>query len=148
MKTTHTTTRPSYTGIGNQRGVSILSVLLLLTILTLMGTIAIKKATVDIKTSGHFKNSTKVLYVAEAGIEQAKSVLSQMSLNNALDGEDNQKGNEQADEDNGILSFGSAVSFGGGDYCVKVSDNDDGDGDIWTDTDGRVTISSTPIFAE
>ncbi|TAJ75249.1 hypothetical protein EPO44_22155 [bacterium] len=69
--------------------------------------------------------------------------MSSKNLNSVLAGVD---GNKNNTNHNGILSFGASVPFAGGTYEVKVTDNNDGDGDIWNDTNGKAYITSTGRF--
>ncbi len=85
----------------------------------------------------------EAFYIAEAGIERAYVEVSSKNLNSVLAGVD---GNKNNTTDNGILAFGASVPFAGGTYEVKVTDNNDGDGDIWNDTDGKAYITSTGRF--
>lgn len=45
--------------------------------------------------------------------------------------------------DDGILSFGSSVNLGNGNFSVVITDNDDGDSDLYSDVDNTVFINST-----
>ncbi|MCZ6676885.1 MAG: hypothetical protein O7E52_06510 [Candidatus Poribacteria bacterium] len=45
--------------------------------------------------------------------------------------------------DDGILSFGTNVSLGDGNYSVVLADNDDGDGNSYVDADDIVLVTST-----
>lgn len=86
----------------------------------------------QVKRTRRYLNHEQAFYIAEAGIEQAASVLDGTNdLNNVLL--------------NGIASVAS-VSFGGGTFQVNVRDNDDGDGDWFSDTDSTVIICSTGLY--
>jgi hypothetical protein len=133
--------------LGNESGISLVLVLVLISILLLVGGLAIRKATMDLKTSGNYLKSTKVFYIAESGIERARAELASLSTNDALAGPDRKTGTNW-DADNGTLSFGLHVAFGGGWYNVTLSDNNDGDGNVWHDTDGVIIIRSAGILPD
>ncbi|MBI2438313.1 MAG: hypothetical protein HYV36_05830 [Lentisphaerae bacterium] len=86
----------------------------------------------------------KAFLIAEAGAERAKAILSTNAnnMNTILTGADNTTNTC----DDGILSFGSAVSFAGGSYQVRVSDNNDGDSNLFVDTDNTVIIRTTGTY--
>jgi hypothetical protein len=94
----------------------------------------------DLKITSNYKTGTSAFHTADAGIESAKAEVSSKSFDSVLAGAD---GNKSSTSDNGILSLGASVAFNGGAYEVRVTDNDDGDGDVWHDTDGKVYITST-----
>jgi hypothetical protein len=78
----------------------------------------------------------KTFYIADAGIERAKAelrtttrTLNQILMSNTL-----------------ISSFASPVSFGSGTYRIRVTDNDDGDTNLFADTDETVIIRSTGTY--
>jgi Tfp pilus assembly protein PilX len=123
----------------NRDGASILIILIVVAILTLIGNVALHKASADIRTSGAYKKNSQVLYVAEAGVERAKADLAVTTINDLLNGADNDAGTPA---DNGLFSFGGAVSFGQGIYSVSLRDNDDGDGNQWVDADGKAVLQS------
>jgi len=99
---------------------------------------------VGLKITSNFKTGTLSFHTADAGIESAKTEMSSKSFDSVLAGAD---GNKSNTSDNGILSLGASVAFNGGTYEVRVTDNDDGDGDDWHDTDGKVYVTSTGKFA-
>jgi hypothetical protein len=125
----------------SEEGLSLVVILVLICLLAIIGTMAMQKASVDVKTSGNYKNSTQVLYLAEAGIEKARAELTTKTVNQALAGADGKTGTG-FDADNGILSFGGSVSFGKGTYGVTVTDNNDGDNNQWADVDGIFMVRS------
>jgi Tfp pilus assembly protein PilX len=133
--------------VRNETGFSLLIVLVFIALLMIIGGIAIRKAMFDVKTSGNYKQSVRVVYIAEAGIERAKAELVGKSAAMALAGLDGKTGSG-FDADNGILSFGRHVAFGGGEYGVTVSDNDDGDNNPWVDSDGKIIVRSTGTLSD
>src|SRR3972149_5189806 len=56
-------------GYGDEKGMILIVVLALITILTLAGTTAVITTTTDIKISGNYKTSVQAFYIAEAGIQ-------------------------------------------------------------------------------
>lgn len=127
----------------NNNGSSLFLVLVMIIILSMLGITSISKSSRDIKISSNYKKSIQAMYIAEAGIESAMAEITLSPLNETLDGVDDSKGYSSVDEDNGILSFGPNVAFGGGHFNVKVTDNDDGDSDPWTDNDCMAIVTST-----
>lgn len=128
-------------GCGDEKGMILIVVLALITILTLVGTTAVITTTTDIKISSNYKNSVQAFYSAEAGIECANNILK--SSTNGFDDELLGSDGIQNTPDDGILSFGSAVSFGNGTYTVRINDNNDGDGNLFHDSDNIVVITGT-----
>ena len=59
----------------SNRGVALILALLVLSFLTLLGSAFVSTATIDIWISDNYKAATQNLYVAEAGIDQAREVL-------------------------------------------------------------------------
>ena len=130
--------------LADERGMILVITLLILALLIGAGVGAIVSMQTDLRTSSNLKTGTMAFYIAEAGIERAKSEIGgNKTFNSALAGADGSKTNTS---DNGILSFGSSVSFGGGTYAVTVTDNNDGDADTWDDSDRKVYITSTGKF--
>lgn len=128
----------------DSQGMALVLVVFMVTIfLTLTGA-SLLFSQLDLKITSNYKTGTSAFHVADAGIESAKAEVSSKSFDSVLAGAD---GNKSSTSDNGILSFGTSVSFNGGTYEVRVADNDDGDGDDWHDTDGKVYVTSTGKFA-
>ncbi|MBN4054406.1 pilus assembly PilX N-terminal domain-containing protein [Nitrospira defluvii] len=126
--------------IRNESGMVLLMALLTMALLSLIGTAALTITEIEIKISANDKVAKEAFYIAEAGIEHAWAVLKTSAFADVLEGDDN---NKNETDDNGVLEFGSNVPFGNGNYDVKVTDNDDGDGDAWDDNDGRIIVTST-----
>jgi hypothetical protein len=57
---------------GNDKGAALATSLVLLTVLTLLGTAAVVTGIFDTKIGGNYKTSVQALYAAEAGIEEAR----------------------------------------------------------------------------
>lgn len=126
----------------NEKGMVLPLGLMFLAIIAILGTTAVIVTTTDLKIGSNYRASEQAFYNAEAGIERAKLVLFQDS-GNGLDDELLGADATANTADDGILSFGSSVSFGNGSYSVVVTDNDDGDGDLFADSDGKVIVTST-----
>jgi len=58
-----------------KRGVALILALLFLSFLTILGGALLTTSTIDIKISDNYKTATQPLYVAEAGIGQAREAL-------------------------------------------------------------------------
>lgn len=123
----------------DEKGIILIIVLALMAILALAGTTTVITTTTDMKISSNYKTSTQAFYAAEAGVERAKNILktSTNGFSDELLGSDG----IQDTSDDGILSFGGASSFGNGTYTVRITDNDDGDGDLFHDSDNIVVIT-------
>jgi len=125
----------------NEKGMVLPLVLMFLAIIAILGTTAVIVTTTDLKIGSNYKASQQAFYVAEAGIQHAVNVLRAGSSNGFDDellGSDGSSGTS----DDGILSFGSSISFGDGTYAVQVTDNDDGDSNMFSDSDRKVLITS------
>lgn len=127
----------------DQQGIVLVISLLILALLMGAGVGAMVSVQTDLRISSNLQTATKAFYIAEAGIERAKAEISDKgSIDLVLVGFDGEK---IATGDNGVLSFGASVSFAGGTYEVRVTDNMD-DTDIWDDSDRKVYITSTGKF--
>ncbi len=127
----------------NSRGMALVFVIFIVSILLTLTGASLLFSQMDLKITSNFKTGTSAFHIADVGIESAKAEMSRKSFDSVLAGAD---GNKNNISDNGILSFGASVPFNGGTYQVRVTDNDDGDGDAWHDTDGKVYITSTGKF--
>lgn len=132
--------------LDEQRGAALLSVLLTLTFLLLIGMAALGTSSIELQVAGNEKTSARALYIAEAGVQRTMALLRARpgDWSRLLAGPDGVKQTENTfSVDDGLLSFGRDVSFGGGVYDVRILDNEDGDGDPWTDSDGKIRILSS-----
>lgn len=128
----------------DSQGMALVVVVFCTTILMTLTGASLLFSQMDLKMTSNYKTGTSAFHIADAGIESAKAEVGSKSFDSVLAGAD---GNKSSTSDNGILSFGSSVSFNSGAYEVRVTDNDDGDGDVWHDTDGKVYVTSTGRFA-
>ncbi len=88
----------------------------------------------------------RAFLIAEAGAERAKAELrdTTLSLGMILAGADGATNTA----DDGVLAFGAAVPFGGGEYRVRVRDNADSNPSLFVDTDRTVIIRSTGMVEQ
>ncbi len=66
--------------LNEQKGAALVGVMLVLLILTLLGSTAFLNSTTDLKISGHYHQSLQALYAAEAGLQHLLSVYRQNPL--------------------------------------------------------------------
>jgi hypothetical protein len=132
--------------IRNERGVVLVIGLLLLAVLTIMALAGNNNTLIDTAIAFNNLSAVRSLYLAEAGLERGKLECVQRyldgnwtSFNTILKGSDNTLGTP----DDGIPTFGNSVSFHGGTYMVRVT-NDPSDG--INDTNSIVRIMSTGSF--
>jgi len=124
----------------DSHGMAMIIIVFIVSILLTLTGASLLFSQMELKKTSNYRTGTSAFHTADAGIESAKAEVSSKSFDAVLAGAD---GNKSNTSDNGILSFGTSVSFNGGTYEVRVTDNDDGDGDAWHDTDGKVYITST-----
>lgn len=138
---------------GGERGFSLVSALLFLTVLTLLAASAVIISGTDIKISSNYASGKQAFFLAEAGLERARQLLktnmqSGSTLSSLLD---SAKGSNGTLTDSGVLSnftntddtpFINTTSLGAGSYQVYLT-NDSVDGvTSTTDTNGVVTLTS------
>ena len=126
---------------GNEKGMVLATGLIFLAIIAILGTTAVIVTTTDLKIGTNYKLSEQAFYAAEAGIQRAANAL-KAGVSNGFNDELLGIDGTSDTSDDGILSFGSSVSFGDGSYAVQVTDNND-DGDFFSDFDNKVIITST-----
>jgi Tfp pilus assembly protein PilX len=125
--------------LNNQKGIVLVVCVILVAVLLLLGATAIMISSTDINISSNYRSGKQVFYIAESGLEHARAVLKNSTFNSILLGNDGVSNTT----DDGILSFGSSVNFGGGAYQVRVTDNNDGDSNSFSDSDNTVLVTST-----
>lgn len=118
--------------------------LIIVSLLAILGATFASLVTFEMRNATWQRQRVQGFYIAEAGIAMGYSVLKDSingldNLDSILVGAD---GIPNTDDD-GILNFGPSVPFGEGSYGVVVTDNDDGDGDYFSDSDDIVEIVST-----
>ncbi len=122
----------------NEKGFVLLGSLVILFLIALVASIALTTTFTDIKISSNYKTSIQSFYIAEAGVQHAKSELRTVPFDDVLNG--------TYGGSLGILSFGANTDFANGTYNVIVEDNKDEDPDIPTDDkDGIVYIKGTGL---
>lgn len=137
------------------KGFIAVTALLIMAILLMIGVAFLSMATTENTMVVNEINGQVAFNIAEAGIDHAKRVLldpTNNNLNSILATGPNQ----------GILSFGASVTFAGGTYAVRVTNNYpsligstlyfignislDPSGLATTDTDSRVVVESTGTY--
>lgn len=132
------------TTCSNTTGAVLIAALLLTVALAALGLAMITTTTLESLSGGNHRGAIEALYIAEAGAERAIAVL-RTGVANGWDNELRGPDNVANTSDDGILTFGVSAAFNGGNYRVRVTDNDDGDGNLFTDADRTVLITSTGI---
>jgi Tfp pilus assembly protein PilX len=146
----------------NENGMATAVALLLVTVLTLLGTTAVVMTSTDIQIGGNYKVSEVTFYAAEAGVEEARARLrSTAGANLIADTSPTstqwrayigtlamaQKGNERC---LGCVGFNSSLathsrtnSLSGMNYVVEIKHKTDAAGNImyWGDHDSNGTIT-------
>ncbi|MBI1926712.1 pilus assembly PilX N-terminal domain-containing protein [Candidatus Poribacteria bacterium] len=126
---------------GNDSGSAVIFAMVMVFVLTLLGG-SIANITLFESRDGYRQlYLTQALYVAEAGIARAWQEFNNgaTDLGSLLKGADGVANTA----DDGLLSFGPSVHFGNGTYNVVVTDNDDGDGNVYQDVDSVIQVAST-----
>lgn len=143
--------------IKDESGVALVIALLIMVLLTILGTAAIMTSTTDVKIAANFKKSTNAFYAAEAGIEAGMDLLQSPGAFDANTGWNSLLTTYIY----GDASSGTALSTDtNASYAVRVlddellddagetvmlwdvADEDDG-GNVNTDTNRKVIIEST-----
>ncbi len=125
---------------------SILISLLLVMCLTVLTFSSMIVGSVEWSLANNSLNQAQALALAESGVEHAMLAITQADadLDSLLAGTD---GNRDTGDD-GLIIGAAAVSVGsrGGSYTAVIVDNDDGDNDTSTDSDGRYHLLATGEF--
>ncbi len=126
---------------GNDNGSSVIFAMVLVFVLTLLGGSVANIVIFESRDSYRQLYLTQAFYVAEAGIARAWQEFNNgaTDLGSLLKGADGVANTA----DDGLLSFGPSVHLGNGTYNVVVADNDDGDGNVYQDTDSVIQVAST-----
>ena len=129
----------------NERGSALLYSMALIFVLTVLTGTLTGMVKFDKQDAYQQLRQTQALYLAEAGMTQAWSEFDSgvTDMTSVLQGADG----VPYTSDDGILSFGETVTLGNGSYGVRVTDNDDGDGDVTIDSDKVIRITSTGTTA-
>src|SRR6266436_5498170 len=75
MPTTPPATMARHALSGNERGMILAMILLLLPVVALLGAVAITLTTTDVEISGNYKATVRAVAAAEAGLEEARARL-------------------------------------------------------------------------
>jgi Tfp pilus assembly protein PilX len=139
--------------INNQKGMALITAILMLVVLSVIGIIAVNVTTIGAKITGNTRTSKQAFYVAEAGIEQARELLrsriaggstvsAQLSLVKGIDGllvNSTNVANFSSTDD---VPFINTTTLVNGSYTVYLT-NDSSDGvTSITDTNSHVTLTS------
>jgi hypothetical protein len=125
-----------------REGIALITAVLIMMILMALGTVFIAVMNTDLKIAVNQRKSLQAFYITETGIQRALLTLAGdiNNWNKVLRGEDEIGGTG----DDGILF--SNEPFGEGTYTVRVVDDDDGDGDCYTDTNDVVVVTARGNF--
>ncbi|MCZ6676886.1 MAG: hypothetical protein O7E52_06515, partial [Candidatus Poribacteria bacterium] len=134
--------RKKFRGLVNdQAGTMLVYAMTLTLVMVILGS-AIAQVMIFSSRDAYGKlHQTQALYLAEAGIMRTWKEFRDgaTNLTGLLIGADGIAGTA----DDGVLSFGTNVNLGEGNYSVVIADNDDGDLDVFTDVDNVVLVIST-----
>lgn len=72
------------TFMNGERGLILITMLLLMVIISLIGVIAINTSTVDIRISGNLREGTSLFHGAEAGVDLSIGIIENTIMNGAL----------------------------------------------------------------
>ncbi|MBI1923301.1 pilus assembly PilX N-terminal domain-containing protein [Candidatus Poribacteria bacterium] len=126
---------------GNKSGNTVIFALVFVSILVILGGAIANTVILESRDAYRQLHHTQAFYLAEAGIMRTWQEFKDgaTDLTALLTGTDGIPGTA----DDGVLSFGSSVSLGSGNYSVIITDNDDGDGNVYSDTDYVILVNST-----
>ena len=133
--------------IKDERGNTLILSIVIVSILTILGVTFTNLITHEYRSTDWQSQWVQACYIAEAGITQGSS-----TLKNGVKGTGDNLGNFVVGPDgvpdtgdDGVLSFGPNVDFGAGSFNVRIADNDDGDGDNFSDNDDILMFTSTGV---
>jgi type IV pilus assembly protein PilX len=138
--------------VENERGSVLIIALIMLVLLTILGISASTTSDIEVQIAGNERNYKRTFYTANSGIEHVKASLSNALTTNqaiqiatdptsmrwtfALNGSTGNNFNS------GISVLNQAFALNGYAYDVRIWDNNDGDGDLATDSDGIIFSES------
>jgi len=146
--------------LSDQRGFAIFGAVLILALVTIIGIAAISTSTSERRTATNFLLYERTFYTAEAGLEHVKEAfkntlrdpahISVMAVTGRPDWSFALKNSETLQEATdtsyaGGLVWRSNLPIDGNTYTITVWDNNDGDGDPASDTDGLIFIRSDAV---
>ncbi len=132
--------------ISEERGAALVIALMMLVVLSLLGTSAITTTMIDIRIAGNEKSRKLAFYAPEAGIQAGSLALNNLktadsgSWDNLLAGA--QVLGAYQDLDGYIDNFGGR-NVGTASFNLDVVDNTDLDGSTTVDTDNIIVLTST-----
>ncbi len=131
----------------NNRGSILIYTIVIIAVLSMIGATFATIITFEYGHADWQLRWVQAYYIAEAGMTQGCS-----TLKNGVKGSGDNLGNfvmgpdgEPNTDDDGVLSFGPNVDFGAGSFNVRIADNDDGDGDNFSDNDDILMFTSTGV---
>ncbi len=141
-------------GWKNERGMALVTAMLLLVVLTVIGVAAMSTSNLEIMISGAAKNKQAAFYAAEAGLEHGKKII-ENTLKDSTDAEAgwtkilsgkadhsfNSSGATGTDYASAAVLFNKKPLNDEFTYTVTIWNNKD-TGDATTDTDGRLFVRS------
>jgi len=144
---------------GDEKGMVLVVGLLLISVLSLVGTTAVMTSTTDMKISSNYRSGAQAFYIAEAGIEQARAQLLTLTLGGTTLSQAlaaRVGANNQLSDSTNMANFfanGAFVTddvpiaqtpFGGGTYRVYLTNDSTEPGGVTyiTDTNLQVTLTS------
>ncbi len=125
-------------------GNTILFVMVLISVMALLGNAITNRVLLESHDTFRNLHRIQAFYLAEAGIENARYDMTGQDLSSLLKGPDGLPNTA----DDGTLSFGGTVAIGNGSCTIIASDNNDGDGDPFNDSDGLIDLTSTGNVSE
>jgi len=134
-------------GPSSERGMVLVSAILILTVLFVLGTTAILQTSTDIKTAANYRAGKAAFYAAEAGVAEARSRMRSGSVNQIIDNAPLEAGwaafigTEAEAEELGYdgthpLHILTPSLQSGIDYTVRIEKEIDGSGNIATNSSG------------
>lgn len=140
-----------YSKINNESGVALVIALLIMVLLTILGTAAIMTSTTDVKIAANFKKSTNAFYAAEAGIEAGMDFLNSPGIFDATTGWNLFLGNNVPLGTTNTEVTTGANAF----YTISAKDDEptvlswvtDEDGNTATDNNLKIIITSVGTYS-
>ncbi|CAI2718828.1 pilus assembly PilX family protein [Nitrospina watsonii] len=120
-----------FRSLDNESGLTMVMVLLFLVMLAALAPIAVQKTVLDTKMTANFKTDKQLFFIADAGVQDAMNAIFTTNSNDLDD---------ELTTNSGVIR--NNIAFGGGNYTVTVTDNNDGDGNLNDDTDNVVYLTS------
>lgn len=130
--------------IKDESGIALVIALLIMVLLTVLGTAAIMTSTTDVKIGANFQRSSSAFYIAEAGLEAGLDFLGDNF--NSTDGWDTYLQDPSSDpEGENITSNLVSSTVGSGSFNIYTLDDtatEGDDGDLSDDTNKKIYLTS------